>query len=177
MPPAIQSKTTHNGRLLRVEVLSTTDDAGSPMEREVVRHPGSVVIVPVLDDGRLVLIRNRRVAVGDTLWELPAGTLERDERPDVAAARELEEETGYRPRSVRHLSSFYSSPGFLDEILHLYVGEGLAFVGQRLDPGEEISVAELDVDEVMTMIADGRIRDGKTIAGVLMWARLVETSA
>ena len=166
------SRTTHRGRLLTVEVLSFTDSAGRDAEREVVHHPGAVVVVPLLDGDRLVLIRNRRIAVNADLWELPAGTLEADEDPQHAAARELQEETGYHPATVQPLGSFFTSPGFLDEQIHAFVARDLSFVGQSLDPGEEITASVLDRTEVLVMIDDGRIRDGKTIASVLMWDRV-----
>lgn len=171
MRQPVHTTTTHRGRLLTVEVLSFVDEQGNEVEREVVHHPGAVVIVPVMADGGLVLIRNHRVAVGAALWELPAGTLEPGEEPLAAAARELEEETGYRPARVRPLAEFYTSPGFLNELLHVFVADDLTFVGQRLEPGEEIEGRDLPRDEVMAMLADGRIRDAKTIASVLLWDR------
>jgi 8-oxo-dGTP pyrophosphatase MutT (NUDIX family) len=172
MRDSVQSETTHRGRLFSVEVLRFTDEHGRTVQREVVRHPGAVVIVPVLDDGRLVLIRNYRIAVDDRLWELPAGKLEPGEDPQHAAARELEEETGYRPGRVRRLGAFYSSPGFADEKLQAFIAEDLAFVGQNLEPGEEIETAPLPPEEVRAMIANGRICDGKSIAAILMWDQL-----
>ncbi|MDY7108512.1 MAG: NUDIX hydrolase [Planctomycetota bacterium] len=172
MRDPVQSETTHRGRLFSVEVLSFTDEHGRDVRREIVRHPGAVVVVPVLDDGRLVLIRNYRIAVDDRLWELPAGKLEAGEDPQHAAARELEEETGYRPGRIRPLGAFYSSPGFADEKLHAFIAEKLAFVGQNLEPGEQIEAEPLPCVEVLAMIADGRICDGKTIAAVLMWNQL-----
>jgi ADP-ribose pyrophosphatase len=172
MREPFHTETTHRGRLLTVEVLSFADKQGRPVQREVVRHPGAVVIVPVLAGGGLVLIRNQRVAVDAALWELPAGTLEPGEEPASAARRELEEETGYRPARVRRLGAFFTSPGFLNELLHAFVAEDLAFVGQRLEPGEEIEARELPRGEVLAMVSDGRIRDAKTIAAVLMWDRL-----
>jgi ADP-ribose pyrophosphatase len=152
-----------------VEVLSFTDEKGRSVRREIVRHPGAVVIVPVLADGRLVLIRNYRIAVDDRLWELPAGKLEEGEEPQRAAGRELEEETGYRAGRIRPLTAFFTSPGFADELIHAFIAEDLTFVGQNLEPGEQIEAEALGRDEVLAMIADGRIRDGKTIAAVLMW--------
>ena len=172
MRDSVQSETTHDGRLFRVEVLSYADEKGRQVKREVVRHPGAVVILPVKADGRLVLIRNYRIAVDDHLWEIPAGKLERGEEPLDAAGRELREETGYTARSIRKLGAFHTSPGFADELIHAYVAEQLEFVGQALEPGEEIEVEELDRAEVLAMIADGRIHDGKTMAVVLMWDRL-----
>lgn len=171
MPDSVQSQIVHKGRLFSVERLSLTDDGGRVVTREVIRHPGAVVVVPVLRRDALILIRNERIAVGETLWELPAGTLESGETPSSAAARELEEETGYRTSRLQPLGCFYSSPGFLDEIIHAFVADGLEHVGQSLDPGEKIEVHEIDRDAAVAMIADGRIKDGKTIAGILMWSR------
>ncbi len=172
MRDSVQSETTHEGRLFRVEVLSYTDEMGREVRREVVRHPGAVVILPVLDDGRLVLIRNYRIAVDERLWELPAGKLEPGEDPRDAAGRELREETGFSALTIRRLGAFYTSPGFADELIHIFIAEGLDFVGQALEAGEEIEVSELDREEVLAMIADGRIHDGKTIVTILMWDRL-----
>ncbi|MCP3905222.1 MAG: NUDIX hydrolase [Planctomycetes bacterium] len=171
------SETTHSGRLLTVEVRSFTDDDGRAVVREIVHHPGAVVIVPVLDDDRVVLIRNHRIAVDEVLWELPAGTMEPGEEPAATAARELTEETGYAARHVTALTQFYTSPGFCDELLHVFVAEDLSFVGQDLDAGETIEVVELPRDETLAMIDDGRIRDGKTIAGLLQWQRVREARA
>ncbi|MHC4947820.1 MAG: NUDIX hydrolase [Planctomycetota bacterium] len=164
-------ETTHRGRLLTVEVLAWSDADGREVRREVVRHPGAVVVVPVLDDGRLVLIRNHRVAVGARLWELPAGTLEDGEPAAAAAGRELIEETGYRAATIDRLGGFYTTPGFCDEHLEVFLARGLAFEGQRLDPGERIEAEPIDEGEVLAMIDDGRIADGKTIAGVFLWRR------
>jgi ADP-ribose pyrophosphatase len=152
--------------LLAVEVLSR-----GVVSREVVRHPGAVLIVPRLDGDRLALVRNYRVAVMQRLWELPAGTLEPGEPPEIAAARELEEETGYRAARIEHLGDFYTSPGFCDELMRVYTAEKLEFVGQRLEPHEDIEVGVVTVDEALAMIDDGRIIDGKTIAALYLWMR------
>lgn len=174
MQGPVQSRTTHRGRLLTVEVLSFTDGDGRSFDREIVHHPGAVVIVPVLDGDRLLLIRNDRVAVSGRLWELPAGTRDEGEDPRSTAARELEEEAGYRADRITDLGAFHTSPGFTDELVHAYVAEDLHFVGQRLEPGESIEVAELPLVEVLSMIDDGRLRDAKTIAALLMWRRRAE---
>src|SRR3954468_11141675 len=99
--------------------------SGKTKTREIVRHPGACVIVPLLDDGRVCLIRNWRIAVGQTLIELPAGTLEPPEPPEETANRELIEETGYRAKQIQFLQAFFLSPGILDEKMHLYVAQGL----------------------------------------------------
>jgi ADP-ribose pyrophosphatase len=171
MHEMVDVRTSHRGRLLSVEVLSWTDDKGRHVEREVVRHPGAVLVVPLLDGDRIVMVRNFRVAAGKRLLELPAGTLEANEDPQRAAGRELEEETGYRPARVTRLGEFYTSPGFCDELMRVFVADGLKMVGQRLEPGEQIDVEVVTRSDALAMIDDGRIADGKTIAGLLMWLR------
>ena len=166
MSDAITVHRPYQGRLLAVEVLSR-----GVVSREVVRHPGAVLIVPRLDGDRLALVRNYRVAVMQRLWELPAGTLEPGEPPEIAAGRELEEETGYRAARIEHLGDFYTSPGFCDELMRVYTAEKLEFVGQRLEPHEDIEGGVVTVDEAMAMIDDGRIIDGKTIAALYLWMR------
>ena len=142
---------------------------GGVAHKEIARHPGSVVLVPVTDAGELVLIRNERVAVGRALWELPAGTLERGEDPAACAARELEEETGYTAREIRPLRAFYPAPGTCDERMHAYVATGLRAGAQRLDVTERIEPAVLSEARVLEMLRSGEIEDGKTIACVLLW--------
>lgn len=161
-----QVRPVHRGPRFSVEAVSWRDGQGRALEREVVRHPGAVLIVPLLDEDRLVLIGNFRVAVNERLWELPAGTLEPPEPPLDAARRELEEETGYRAAEVLPLGQFYTSPGFCDELMHVFTARGLEKVGQRLEAGEDIEVRIVGRDEALGMIADGSIRDGKTIAGL-----------
>jgi len=150
------------------ERLAFETDAGERIEREMVRHPGAVVVVPVLDDGRIVLIRNRRIVVGTTLWELPAGTLEADEDPARCAARELAEETGYRARTVDFLGSFYTTPGLTDELMRAWAARGLEPVGQALEPGEEIEVRPVPRDEAMRMLDDGDLMDAKSMLALLL---------
>jgi ADP-ribose pyrophosphatase len=143
-------------------------------EREVVRHPGAVVILPLLDDGRVCLIRNRRISVDQELIELPAGTLEPGEDPQLAAGRELHEETGYHAHSLSRLHAFYLSPGFLDEKIHLYVAQGLRAGDTRLEPGEEIENLLVPWSEALQMAIDGRIQDAKSLVGLLYYDRVRE---
>jgi ADP-ribose pyrophosphatase len=137
---------------------------GREVERQVIVHPGAVVVLPVLDDGRVVMIKNHRFAAGQVLLELPAGTLEADEDPRDCAARELEEETGYRPRQIRSLCDFYTSPGILSERMYAFIATGLEHVGQRLEAGEEIEVAIEPPDKIRHLLIEGGLKDGKTIA-------------
>ena len=133
------------GQRFRVERAVQTMPDGSRHVREVVRHPGAVVILPLLDDGRVCFVRNYRVAVGQTLIELPAGTLEPDEDPAETALRELAEETGYRAGRMEHLITFCMSPGILDEQMHLYLADGIAagadgVGGRRRHPAAAVHV-------------------------------------
>src|SRR5688572_10561738 len=118
-------ETPFEGRLFKVQVLTMQDRQGGTLRREIVRHPGAVLVVPVIDADNVVMIRNYRAAVGERLWEFPAGKLEQGEEPKDAAGRELEEETGYRSRKITKLGEFYTSPGFTDEIMRVFVAEEL----------------------------------------------------
>jgi len=171
-PTALSRQIVHTGWLFSVERIElAADDGGPTMTREVVRHPGAVAVVPVLDDGRLVLIRNYRIAVEDWLLELCAGKLEAQEDPAAAARRELEEETGHAAEELESLGTFYTSPGFADEIMHVFEARQLRTVPRRLERGEHIEVVTMSVEELFEAIAAGRIRDGKTLAGLLLWLR------
>jgi ADP-ribose pyrophosphatase len=135
--------------------------------KETVQHPGAVAILPLLDDGRVCLIRNWRVAVRKTLIELPAGTLEHGEDPAVTAARELIEETGYRASRVEALRSFTMSPGILNERMHLYLATGLTPGETALEAGEQIEPLLVAWSEAMRMAYDGEIEDAKTLVGLM----------
>jgi ADP-ribose pyrophosphatase len=127
-------------------------------------------VIAVRDDGRLVLVRNRRVAVDRWLLEFCAGKLERGEDPAAAAGRELEEETGYSASRIEPLGAFFTSPGFTDEVMHVFLATGLRPVPQRLEPGEEIEVVELGEDSLRSAVASGGILDGKTLGAYLLWS-------
>lgn len=138
-------------------------------KKDVVIHPGAVVILPKLDDNTVVMIKNNRFAVGQELWELPAGTLEPSEFPQDTAARELIEETGYRADSIQLLTQFYTTPGFCNEMMYAFLAEGLHEVGQQLEDTECITVHLKKWDELLSMIQEGKIVDGKTITTLLYY--------
>ena len=140
---------------------------GLPHPKETVQHPGAVAILPLLDGDLVCLIRNYRVAVGKTLIELPAGTLESGEDPAVTAHRELIEETGYRAARVEKLREFTMSPGILNERMHLYLARDLTAGEMALEAGEEIETLVVPWDEALQMVFDGRIEDAKTLVGLL----------
>jgi ADP-ribose pyrophosphatase len=162
------------GKVFRVERRRGSTPDGAPLVREVVVHPGAVVILPLLADGRVCLIQNQRIAVDETLIELPAGTREAGEDPLETARRELAEETGYRCGTIELLTEFYMSPGILNERMSLYLARDLTPGSTNLDAGESIEPLLVAWDEALAMAVDGRIRDAKTLVGLLYYERLIE---
>jgi ADP-ribose pyrophosphatase len=163
----------HRGRVFTVQVESITQPNGMPLEAEMVRHPGSVVLVPVADDGSLVLVRQYRHAVGRHVWELPAGTLKPGEVPESAAARECQEEIGLIPGRLDYLGAYYPTPGYCDEIMHFYRATALREPGANdpvahADEDEDIETVRFDRDTMRGMIASGEIVDLKTIGGLAL---------
>lgn len=176
MPEVVSTKVLVRGPKFdyveaRVRRAETPGRPGDDHRRLFIRHPGAVVIVPVLDDGRVVLIRNFRAAVGGVIAELCAGTLEPGEDPALTARRELIEETGYEARTMTPLGSYLTSPGLSDELMHAYFASGLSHVGQRLEEGEDIEVETVTTDEAFAMIDDGRLRDAKSMLALLLARR------
>ncbi len=137
---------------------------GRSITREVVVHPGAVVILPILDARQIVMIRNFRHTVEQELWELPAGTAEPNEAAIDTARRELEEETGYRAGTMTPLTEFYTSPGVLTERMFAFVATELKSVGQRLEVGERIVAEVVELERACRWLVNGELRDGKTIA-------------
>ena len=160
------------GSRFRVEKIVQATAEGGTRTREVVRHPGAVVILPLVDEGHVCLIRNFRVSVEKTLIELPAGTLESGEDPLLCAGRELIEETGYRAEKLEKLHEFYLSPGVLDERMHLYLATGLVLGDTAREPGELIENLVVPFDEALAMIDRGEIQDAKTMVGLLYYERV-----
>ena len=171
-PHIVGRRTLHKGRKFDFDLL-TVRQGGKDTFREVVRHPGAVVVVPILDDGRIVLIRNHRVALGEgvRLWECCAGTMEPPEEPILCAGRELIEETGYRAATLSPLGWFYTTPGLTDERMHAFVATGLTHVGQDLEDDESIAVELVPAARVLDMIASGELRDAKSMLAILLAQR------
>lgn len=165
------------GDRFQIERRSWQSADGQSHSRMTIQHPGAVGIVPVTDEGRICLIRNYRVAVDDTLWEIPAGTLEPGEDPRLAAARELTEETGYTAGYLEPLATLWMSPGILAERMHLFVAQNLTAGEQDLDVGEVIEPQVVTLAEGFRMIERGIIQDAKTVAALLLYARQEAKSA
>jgi ADP-ribose pyrophosphatase len=144
--------------------------------REVIEHPGAVAIVPVLDDERVCLIRNYRLAVDCWLLEIPAGTVEPGEDPRTTAARELAEETGYTARAIEPLCQMLFSPGILRERMHMFVASGLEAGATRLEAGEQIETHIMRLADALAMIERGEVEDAKTVAALLLYDRRLRTA-
>jgi ADP-ribose pyrophosphatase len=168
---SLNPKILFTGSRFRVAELPQHVADGRVLPRQVVLHPGAVVIVPMLDGDRVCLIRNERVAVGKTLVELPAGTLDHDEPPLATARRELREETGFAASQWQELPAFYMSPGILQERMHLFIAEGLLPGDPAREEGENIDNLILSWEDALAMIDRGEIEDAKTIVALLVWDR------
>ena len=169
----IKSQLIYHGSLFDVRRDRVREPGGILATRELVMHCGAVVVLPVLEDGRILLVRQYRHAAGRSLWELVAGRIERGERPAAAAKRELLEETGYEGHRFRRLIEFFPSPGFLTERMTVYLAEGLKAGKARPEADEKIRVGAFRVADLENKIRRGMIRDGKTIAGVLFYRRFI----
>ena len=153
--------------------LDTTPDPGRRHRSggTSIAHPGAVVILPVIDAGHVCLLRNHRFVVGETLWEIPAGTLEPGEPVLAAARRELAEETGYTAAHWESVGFLYASPGVLDEKLHLFFATALTPGTARPEADEELEAVTVPLAEAVAMCLDGRIKDCKTVTALLLWDR------
>jgi ADP-ribose pyrophosphatase len=162
----------HQGRIFRIEVDTVTLPTGHTLDMEVIRHPGSVVLLPLPAPGQVILIRQYRYTVDRYIWELPAGSLKPGEDPDAAAARECEEEIGLAPGRIERLQGFYPTPGFCDELMTFYrctqLGPPSAASTAHRDEDEDIEPRTVSVEEARRMVAAGEIVDLKTVAGLTL---------
>lgn len=162
----------HRGRKIRVEVDRSIGPGGETIQRDLIFHPGAVVILPVLDEQRICLLRNYRFVLGETLWELPAGTVEPNEPLEDCARRELLEETGYSAEVWSYRGYLYASPGVLDEKLHLFIAQNLSAGAARPEVDEQLEPVMLKFEDAIQMCLNGEIKDAKTITTLLLWERL-----
>ena len=156
----------YTGKVVTLNVDTVKLPNGVTIDLETIRHPGAAAVVPMKDDGTVVLIRQFRHAAGGFIYEIPAGKLSPGEDPLHCAARELEEEVGYRASSFELLSSIFTAPGFADEVIHVYKATGLMKGRQQLDQDEVLEIVEMPLEQAIEKIQDGTIRDGKTIVGI-----------
>jgi ADP-ribose diphosphatase len=165
----------HRGRKIQVALDTSVGPDGQTIRRDLILHPGAVVILPIVDADHVCLLRNFRFVIGETLWETPAGTLEPGEAIETAAERELREETGYTAKRWRSLGYLYASPGVLDEKLHLFVAQDLTAGAPRPEADEQLEPRVLAWNDALKMALDGAIKDAKTITAILLWDRLRST--
>jgi len=168
----MQSQTILTTERFRVEEVTRTLKDGRTKTRSVVRHPGAVAIIPMVDDDCVCLIENYRVSVDQNLLEIVAGTLDEGESPLETAHRELKEETGYRAGSMEEIAWFYLSPGILDEKMTVYVARDLKVGKQDLDVGEEVENRIMSWSDAMQLVFSGKIHDAKTMAALLLYDRM-----
>jgi len=168
----LSSERRHHGRVIHLDVDTVGFPDGSSGQLEMIRHPGASAVVPMLDgdeaaDPRVLLIRQFRHAADGYIWEIPAGRLDPGETPEQCGVRELEEETGMRARRMEHLTTIYTTPGFTDERIHLFLARGLEQGPHRREADEFLELRPTPFSVVRSMIERGEITDGKTLVGLL----------
>ena len=160
----LSSHTKYDGKILKLTVDEVELPDGKKSVRECVRHCGGAAVL-LVEGGKVALVKQHRYLYGKDIYEIPAGKLEQGEEPSVGAARECEEETGYRAE-VEKLLEIYPSPGYTDEVIHIYLAKNAQFVGQRTDEGEFLTCEFIPLDKVVEMIERNEICDAKTVAAV-----------
>lgn len=164
----VSSEKIYEGRIIDVTIEKVALPNGAEGMREIVRHPGAVAVIAKTNEGKYVFVRQFRKALNRTIVEIPAGKLEKNENPADTAKRELYEETGYQCGELEHLISFYTSPGFADELIHIYLASELTLGDQHTDEDEFLDVLELTIEEAQQMILSQEIYDAKTAYAVLL---------
>jgi len=162
-------ETVYTGYITEVHKIGLRMADGEVVQRDFIHYSGAAVVLPLLGDGSIAMIRNYRFAVDEQLLELPAGLLEDGEPPEVCAARELTEETGYTAGKIEKLGRFFTGPGTTDEVMHAYLATELTDGPQKLETYEEIAVEVLPQRDIRRMVADGGIHDAKTIAALALY--------
>lgn len=168
----LESKEIFNGRVIRVTLDKVRLEDGTTSTREVVHHHGGACVLPVDADGNVTMVRQFRYALGEELWELPAGKLEAGEDPFEAAKRELSEECGLTADTYTELGVVYPTVGYDSERIYLWAAEGLHTVGQHLDAGEFLDVVKMPFAQALGLVMDGTIKDSKTQIALLKYAQL-----
>ena len=169
----LSSEIVFTGKVFSVRRDEVSEPGGVIAGRDIIVHPGSVVVMPVFPDGKILLIRQYRHTAQDFLWELVAGRVDAGESPTAAAHRELAEETGYAARRLKKLLEIFPSPGFVAEIMWIFLATGLTQGEARPEEDERIEARRFSLREAERMIRSGKLRDAKSIAGILYYARFV----
>jgi ADP-ribose pyrophosphatase len=172
----LKSEILYQGKVFQLRRDSVIEPGGVRAERDIIVHPGSVVVMPVFKDGRVLLIRQYRHSVGEFLWELVAGRKEPKESPATAARRELLEETGYSAKRLRKLLRVVPTPGFVNEWMWIFAAEGLTKGAAQPEEDERITPRIFTLKQAEKMIERGTLRDAKSICGLLYYARFVRRS-
>ncbi|RED61615.1 NUDIX domain-containing protein [Cohnella lupini] len=170
----LETKPIFQGRMISLQVDTVRLPNGETATREIVRHPGAVAVIAIIDN-KMLVVEQFRKALEKVQVEIPAGKLDAFEEPEAAAFRELEEETGYRAKNLVHLHSFSTSPGFAEEIVHLYYTDDLEKGEVQLDDEEFLTCEAISLDQAQDYIKQGRICDAKTLLAVYAWRMLVLT--
>lgn len=169
-----QIEPIYEGKVIRLQLEHVTLPDGSSAVREVVKHPGAVAVA-ALKNNKLLVVEQYRKALGKNQVEIPAGKLEPGEEPLLAAMRELEEETGYTTEQLHYVNSFYTSPGFANEMLHLYFTDQVKEGKMQLDEDEFLECREITYEEALKLMEEGHISDAKTITAIYAWRLLQVT--
>jgi len=172
--PLLDRRAIYSGRVVNLSVDRVRLPNGSVCELELIRHPGAAAVVPVDAEGQVLLIRQYRHAAGGWLLEIPAGKLDPGESPETCAMREVEEETGYRPGALVSLGWIWTTPGFTDEKIWLYLARELTRSKQDLQDDEVLTVERYPLDQAVEMAAAGEIHDGKSVCALLRAARAAQ---
>jgi ADP-ribose pyrophosphatase len=169
----LNSKNIFSGRIIKLRLDEVILPNGRKSTREIVEHPGAVAVVAVNKDNDIFMVRQYRKPIEKELLEIPAGKLEKGESIQICAKRELMEETGYYPHDLRHVTSFYTSPGFSNEIIHLFLATNLDRKAREADYDEYLQLARVPFVEAIKKMHSGQIIDGKTIVGLLLTYPLI----
>lgn len=164
----ISRKTVFEGRLIKLRVDTVKLPSGKEATREIVEHPGAVAIIAITKDNELVLVRQYRKATGEILLEIPAGVPKTNEPGEETARRELEEETGFYAKKMKKVFEGYVSPGYSDECLNYYLAQDMTRLKQKADEDEFIEVDLIDIEACLDMLKRGKIRDNKTMIGIMV---------
>tara|TARA_A100001037_G_scaffold306712_1_gene354398 strand:- start:9354 stop:9845 length:492 start_codon:yes stop_codon:yes gene_type:complete len=161
----------YSGSLLKLHK-DTVQTAFGQSNREIIKHPGASVIIPLTTNNTILFVKQFRYAINNFLIELPAGLIEKDESPDKTAIRELREEVGFSANSIKYIGKIWTAPGFCDELIYVYIAQNLIFDPLPKDYDEEIEVVELKQSQANEYIIDGKISDAKTIAALNIYSLL-----